>query len=43
MEQFSNVPAELIDVLQSVIILFAAAETGVVAWLRTKGGKHGVQ
>jgi len=34
MEQFSNVPAELIDVLQAIIILFVAAETGVVRWLR---------
>lgn len=41
MEQFSNVPSELIDVLQSIIILFVAAETGLMAWLRTKGGKHG--
>ena len=40
MEQFSNVPSELIDVLQSIIILFVAAETGIVAWLRSKGGKH---
>ena len=36
MEQFSNVPAELIDVLQAIIILFVAAETGVVRWLRQK-------
>jgi len=42
MEQFSNVPSELIDVLQSVIILFVAAETGLVAWLRTKRGKHAI-
>ena len=40
MEQFSNVPAELIDVLQAIIILFVAAETGVVRWLRQKGGSH---
>jgi simple sugar transport system permease protein len=43
MEQFSNVPAELIDVLQSIIILFVAAEAGFIAWIRTKGGKHGLQ
>lgn len=43
MEQFSNVPSELIDVLQSIIILFVAAETGLIAWLRTKGGKHAVR
>ena len=43
MEQFSNVPSELIDVLQSIIILFVAAETGLLAWLRTKGGKHAVR
>jgi simple sugar transport system permease protein len=43
MEQFSNVPSELIDVLQSIIILFVAAETGLMAWLRTKGGKHAVR
>jgi simple sugar transport system permease protein len=36
MEQFSNVPSELIDVLQSIIILFVAAETGFMTWLRTK-------
>ncbi len=40
MEQFSNVPAELIDVLQSIIILFVAAETGLVAWIRAKRGMH---
>ena len=42
MEQFANVPAELIDVLQAVIILFVAAETGFISWLRTRGGKHAV-
>ncbi len=42
MEQFSNVPSELIDVLQSVIILFVAAETGLFTWLRAKGGKHAI-
>ncbi|PIE33743.1 ABC transporter permease [candidate division KSB3 bacterium] len=40
MEQFSNVPSELIDVLQSIIILFVAAETGLIAWIRSKGGNH---
>ena len=40
MEQFSNVPSELIDVLQSIIILFVAAESGIIAWIRAKGGKH---
>ena len=42
MEQFSNVPSELIDVLQSIIILFVAAETGLMSWLRLKRGKHAV-
>ncbi len=42
MEQFSNVLAELIDVLQSIIILFVAAETGLMAWVKTKGRKHGI-
>ena len=40
MEQFSNVPSELIDVLQSIIILFVAAETGLMAWIRSKRGNH---
>jgi ABC-type uncharacterized transport system permease subunit len=40
MEQFSDVPSELIDVLQSIIILFVAAETGLVDWVKTKGRKY---
>ena len=40
MEQFSDVPSELIDVLQSIIILFVAAETGLVAWVKTKRRKY---
>ncbi len=43
MEQFSNVPSELIDVLQSIIILFVAAETGLMAWIRSKRGSHVVR
>ncbi|MCP4403869.1 MAG: ABC transporter permease, partial [bacterium] len=40
MEQFSDVPSELIDVLQSVIILFVAAESGILVWIRAKGRQH---
>jgi len=41
MEQFSNVPAELIDVLQAVVIIFVAAEAGLFLWLRERRRTYG--